>query len=304
MLYYFAQSPFFDSTSNNAIVFTQAQITSPETLSTRQAFEEELSKRSGLEFRVAQSHLKYGPDAPINNGRWVIRKQRREKQSGRLDKITVLATYFVIGDVVLMAPSIGNVLWGKLLDAMHNFEDFTTQVSTLPIFTPALGHHYLRQSLTAGEPSSRSGSTLPSRTGSPTPGQEDIAMPSTQESSETAKGSTNQTAADKRTLYNSLQTFMKYGNEYMDEVELVGEPGNFSFKRNDAPKSQQTNVITSQANRESQDSAASASTREPKETASPRIKTEDTEPTPESQPLRPNPKRKKSKAIIVGPIDV
>lgn len=240
MLYYFAQSPFFDPTSNNGIVFTQSQITNPEILGTRQQFEEELSKRSGLEFRVVQSHQNYGPDVGPDQGRWVIQKQRREKQAGRPDQVTPLATYFVIGDLILMAPSIGNILWGKLMDSMQKFQHFASLSSAQPLYTPALGHHYMHQASKPEDPP-RAASTLPSRSGSLSPSQEDIHMTGSQDSSDSMKGiytASNQVATDRRALVDSFQTFVRYGNEYTDDVELIGEPGNFSFKRRVLPKQQ------------------------------------------------------------------
>ena len=55
VLYYFAQSQFFDQMSNNAVVFNQAQRNPAmgHLLATRGAFENHLRGMSGVEFMVA-----------------------------------------------------------------------------------------------------------------------------------------------------------------------------------------------------------------------------------------------------------
>lgn len=92
-------------------------------MASREAFEAELRKRSGLEFMVVSSQVDYGfLDFSMSLGRWVIRKQERKKQTGMQDQVTVLATYFVIGDTIYMAPSVGKVLWAKLVSLSVTFE--------------------------------------------------------------------------------------------------------------------------------------------------------------------------------------
>lgn len=61
----------------------------------------------GLEYIVAQEPA----DAMNGTGVWVIRKQtRRKTEPGREDDITVHSTYFVVGENIYMAPSVGGVL--------------------------------------------------------------------------------------------------------------------------------------------------------------------------------------------------
>lgn len=117
MLYYFAESPFFDRTSNNQIVRTQAEMPGRERMiETRHAFEGELRKRSGLEFVVAHAQTDFGhQDLANSQGRWVIHKQRRTKKPGAEDKVDLLATYFVLGDLIYMAPSVGDILWNRMV---------------------------------------------------------------------------------------------------------------------------------------------------------------------------------------------
>jgi len=64
---------------------------------------------------VVKGPKDFGPEAPIGEGQWVIRKQMRRKHAGAEDELIVLANYFVVGDNVYMAPSVDNILGSKLV---------------------------------------------------------------------------------------------------------------------------------------------------------------------------------------------
>jgi mediator of RNA polymerase II transcription subunit 6 len=117
VLFYFAESPFFDHTSNNAAIFTQAMYNPDmhQYLASREIFEEQLRTMQGLEYVVHMSARDFGPEAPIQQGVWVIRKQNRRKRAGSPDEITVLGTYYVVGDHIYMAPSVANILQARLV---------------------------------------------------------------------------------------------------------------------------------------------------------------------------------------------
>ena len=76
----------------------------------------------GLEFMVAhdplqqhqalQQHHKE-PQEPSNV--WVIRKQVRKKRPIGEDEVQILATYFVVGDSVYMAPSVLGVVGSRMV---------------------------------------------------------------------------------------------------------------------------------------------------------------------------------------------
>jgi mediator of RNA polymerase II transcription subunit 6 len=107
ILFYFAASPFFDQTSNNHTVYTQAFFTNSMYLvQTREAFEGRLKTMTGLEFMVAQEPA----DMVNGTGVWVIRKQHRQLRQGQEPVLTLLSTYFVVGENIYMAPSVGDIL--------------------------------------------------------------------------------------------------------------------------------------------------------------------------------------------------
>lgn len=120
VLFYFAQSPFFDQTSNNAVLFNQAQYNQNmfPIIATREAFEGRLKTMSGLEYIVAQEPAEMAPGT--GTGVWVIRKQMRRKRAGQEDEVTVHSTYFVMGENIYMAPAVGDVIGSRLVSVFSS----------------------------------------------------------------------------------------------------------------------------------------------------------------------------------------
>jgi hypothetical protein len=115
VLHYFAQSPFHDPTSNNAILINQATFnpTMGHLIATREAMEGRLKTMSGVEYVVAQEPAEM--TAGMGTGVWVISKQRRQKRSGQPDEITPLDTYYVVGENIYMAASVADVLQSRMV---------------------------------------------------------------------------------------------------------------------------------------------------------------------------------------------
>lgn len=116
VLPYFSYSPFFDETSNNAIITTQAMFNQNlyYLIQTREAFEGRLKTMQGLEYMVSHDPSDNGRLVE-NSGVWVIRKQIRRKRPIGNDEITPISSYFVVGENIYMAPSVGNVLGSRLV---------------------------------------------------------------------------------------------------------------------------------------------------------------------------------------------
>lgn len=116
VLPYFSYSPFFDKTSNNAIITTQAMFNQNlyYLIQTREAFEGRLKTMQGLEYMVSHDPSDNGRLVE-NTGVWVIRKQIRRKRPTGNDELTPISSYFVVGENIYMAPSVGNVLGSRLV---------------------------------------------------------------------------------------------------------------------------------------------------------------------------------------------
>jgi mediator of RNA polymerase II transcription subunit 6 len=78
----------------------------------------------GLEFIVSFDPLEAAAQSNPNrfdfepNNIWVIRKQERRKRSGMEDEVTVIATYFVVGDTIYMAPSVASVVGNRIVSCI------------------------------------------------------------------------------------------------------------------------------------------------------------------------------------------
>ncbi|KAA6409507.1 MAG: mediator of RNA polymerase II transcription subunit 6 [Lasallia pustulata] len=230
VLPYFSHSPFFDGTSNNAALTTQATY-NPNMLyliQTREAFEGRLKTMAGLEFMVSHDPSNDGQQQD-NSGVWVIRKQNRRKRGGYEDEVTVLSSYFVVGENIYMAPSVGNVLGSRMLSIVTSLTKLLSTASALPIFTPSLGHIYI-------PPAPKSTTSAPST--QPTQRSiESTPLPDSQPSLKSTKAplttapTTFISLQETRLLADSFNLYLRYSNEYMDENPLVGEPGSFILSR-------------------------------------------------------------------------
>ncbi|KAL2855502.1 RNA polymerase II transcription mediator complex subunit Med6 [Aspergillus pseudoustus] len=250
ILFYFAESPFFDATSNNASLAIQANYNEAfrHFVETREAFENRLKSMQGLEFVVAYDPLQAatGTNAQFAHepsNVWVIRKQMRRKRAGHEDEVVVLATFFVVGDCIYMAPSVASVVGNRILSAVTSLTSLLKTASKLPIFSPSHGHTYLppaHKSTEMGQP------TQTSKENTPMPDAD--APGKTQQSLEGAQVGISSTVHDMKTLAESFNLLSRYGDEFMDESPLKGEPGSFILSRSgdaDRGSKQQAPTTTS-----------------------------------------------------------
>ncbi|KAJ5921512.1 hypothetical protein N7466_009838 [Penicillium verhagenii] len=264
ILFYFAESPFFDPTSNNASLAIQANYNEAfrNFVETREAFEGRLKTMSGLEFIVAYDPLQAAAQSDTRfahepSNVWVIRKQNRRKRNGMDDEVVVISTYFLVGDCIYMAPSVASVVGNRIVRSccpasfklplrasrltLHSFYSQLSAVtslsrlmktaSTLPTFTPSYGHTYLPPMARATESGAQA--SQQSKENTPMP---EAAPPSTSDTQATSRAglgisNTNSSYHDTRSLAESFSLFTKYGDEFMDETPLVGEPGSFIMSR-------------------------------------------------------------------------
>ncbi|KAI9808750.1 MAG: hypothetical protein M1825_003902 [Sarcosagium campestre] len=260
VLPYFAQSPFFDLTSNNASLTTQATYNPSmfHLIQTREAFEGRLKTMQGLEFMVAHEPAGLNAAEPeASNNVWVIRKQIRRKLPGseKDDAITVLSTYFVLGENIYMAPSVGSVIASRMLSTVTLLTQFLSTASPLPTFSPALGNTYFKptpkptsslplssQQQQQQHRQSKESTPLPDQIGrnaggSGIDGSGGGSVDGARMTVSNANGTGVDTIQEALSLAEALSLTLRHGDEYMDETPLVGEPGNFilSTKHANAP---------------------------------------------------------------------
>ncbi|KAL8837932.1 MAG: hypothetical protein Q9176_005408 [Flavoplaca citrina] len=238
VLPYFYSSPFFDATSNNATITTQATHNPAQfyLIQTREAFEARLRTMQGLEFIVAHDPSENGTK-PDNNGVWVIRKQNRRKRDGMEDEISAISSYYVVGENIYMAPLLSNILGARLLSTASSLNKVISTAAGLPTFTPALGHTYLPQAPKSLASAINTQMSHTSKESTPMLGTQDSSSGKTTSAS---KPHTNNDVQSAQLLQASLDLTLRYGHEYMDENPLVGEPGSFLItKSRDSQQSSQ-----------------------------------------------------------------
>jgi hypothetical protein len=119
VLFYFAQSPFFDRQSNNNSVFLQAisDARFSAWLATRENFEAQLRRIAGTEYVVVHdpiaSKVRY-KDGELSNI-WVIQKQARRKRPGQEDEVTPSSMYYIVGDAIYQAPAIAKLIGNRMV---------------------------------------------------------------------------------------------------------------------------------------------------------------------------------------------
>ena len=242
---YFAESPFFDGTSNNAVVTNQAMYNPAMfyLIQSRVAFERHLRSMAGLEFMVTHDPSD-GDRVQEHSGVWVLRKQTRRKRPGQEDEITPHSSYFVVGDRIYMAPTVGGILesrvvrhprspcsllltWPTQLSTVTALTKLLATAAALPLFNPAVGHTYYSASSKAADATT----AHPSREETPATAAE-ASQDSRQLPAPAVPRPTKSSAAhDASLLFESLRLGERFGREYMDESPLAGEPGAFVLGR-------------------------------------------------------------------------
>ena len=122
---------------------------------------------------------------------------------------------------------------------MTSLNKLLSTASSLPMFTPSLGHTYFTPATKTGSSSLNIQATQTSKESTPMPETQGSAT-----SSKTPLTSEKTSTLDlqgAKLLAESFSLSLRYGNEYMDENPLVGEPGSFVLKRaREMPSQSQT----------------------------------------------------------------
>ncbi|OLN85045.1 Mediator of RNA polymerase II transcription subunit 6 [Colletotrichum chlorophyti] len=223
VLFYFAESPFFDRQSNNAVITNQAMFNPAllKNLATREAFEGELDRMSGLEFRVLHAPA----DMVTGTGVWTIVKQTRQKNVERNRMETKpLAYYFVVGENIYQAPTLGDILSSRIESIAEAMRKVLPATDSVRKWTPSLGHVYTTPessalSRTQGTTAAAKEGSTPLPDGTP---NNAAAKPAG------AKKDATATALD-RLAEESFAIHMRHGGDYFDENPITGRPGDFHF---------------------------------------------------------------------------
>ncbi|EXJ87622.1 hypothetical protein A1O3_04583 [Capronia epimyces CBS 606.96] len=236
VLFYFATSPFFDQVSGNQSLITQWAGTpnQNDVLGTRAKFEANLRHQRGIQYVVEHDPLEEkvmfdGPNGRENSSVWVIRKQNRENEDD--SSVTVLGYYYIVNDVIYQAPSVASVLNYRMLNTVLSLEKVFSAPTDLSYFSPTYGHTY-HKSIQLSLAQTQSGPTQQSKESTPVP---EAQVPAVEKPTGRITQVREDAGSGERVLWDALRMTLQYGKEYMDEVSLVGEPGNFRFSKQKEP---------------------------------------------------------------------
>ncbi|KAF3003053.1 Mediator of RNA polymerase II transcription subunit 6 [Curvularia kusanoi] len=262
-IFYLMNSPFFDGASNNSAVYSTAQghPNGMQLLNDRPTYEAELRKyNAGLQFIVASEPKAEGQP-------WLIQRQRKVlNQEGAAETVTE-GNFYTQGTRLLMAPSLLDVVQARLLTVSTRLQQMSELSKNMSHWSPATGHTYLPPSFElakASDAASRAGS----RAGSPilAPTDPDAARAASQPPTGAAgKDGINDPSAASSTGFNdafflhSLHLTHAYGDEFMDENPLLGEPGAFVFTTSRSALDARNKAAQEQASAAAATAAAAAS---------------------------------------------
>ncbi|ROT42131.1 MED6-domain-containing protein [Sodiomyces alkalinus F11] len=220
VLFYFAESPFFDRQSNNGIYVHQAQFNPQmaEKMLTREQFEGVLSQiPNGVEFRVAQAPA----DMVNGTGVWVIVKQEKERGVG----ITPLAHYFVVGENVYQAPTFADIMSSRVESIAENMRKVLPAIDSVRRWSPSLGHSYEQPPAPASDMNRTGhGSTTKDNT---TPAAGGANTTSSKPNGTSPFATKRDRTALDRLAEESFAIHMRHGGDYIDENPITGRPGEF-----------------------------------------------------------------------------
>ncbi|RKP36953.1 mediator complex, subunit Med6, partial [Dimargaris cristalligena] len=123
VLEYFSLSPFWDPTSNNAVLKMQTQFNELQTAQL------DLKKMTGIEFAVV--HEKW-PTL------FIIRKQRRKSPN----EVIPLATYYIINGNIYQSPDLYSLISSRLLISLFHTHSAFEEVTKYAHFHPAEGYSW------------------------------------------------------------------------------------------------------------------------------------------------------------------
>lgn len=129
VLDYFAESPFYDRTSNNQVLRMQFQFQQiPPNIHPQQYLQGKLTEMVGVEFVVAYVRE---PDF------WIVRKQRRLDPTNTLTE----QDYYIIGANVYQSPKIYDVLSSRMLSSVLSIKKSIDLLNTMSTFSISDGGH-------------------------------------------------------------------------------------------------------------------------------------------------------------------
>ncbi|KAL6705371.1 Mediator of RNA polymerase II transcription subunit 6 [Coniothyrium glycines] len=228
IFWYFTSSPWFDPRSLNIAVFHNCQLQpdGQQIMNDRKLWDERLRDvPQGFQFMTVAE--------PQGEGQpWVVQRQNKIYGDNGTIETHVEGNWYTQGTKVLMAPSLLDVVQNRLLTISTRMQQLADISKGMSHWSPSTGYSNYPPSYETKQ------ATTVSRVGSPSLGATEPEAFASQSQGQGATGSaqTADTAAASTEEFSdalflqSLNLTNAYGNEFMDENPLKGEPGAFVFE--------------------------------------------------------------------------
>ncbi|KAH7089544.1 hypothetical protein FB567DRAFT_304641 [Paraphoma chrysanthemicola] len=220
LMWYFFQSQFYEPQSNNTAVlnFHRDDPGSHWVINDRKEFDNKLrSIGGGLQFVIAGE--------PQGEGQpWLLQRQmliRRDKD--HVDRYCE-GNWYNQGTRILMAPSMLDVVRARLLTISTRLQQVAETSQNMTYWSPSTGYSYMPPSYEAPKAAAAG-----SRIGSPTLAPTELDQSQGTAAAQAVDALDSETEFSDALFMQSLNLTNQYGDEYMDENPLKGEPGAFVF---------------------------------------------------------------------------
>ncbi|USP80757.1 hypothetical protein yc1106_08031 [Curvularia clavata] len=232
LFWYFTSSPWFDSECINIDVYLNLRQNDPvfaeKIMNDPKLWQQRLDGQpEGTQYVIAGEGQ--GEGHP-----WLLQRQHKvritENDKERIETF-VEGNWYTHGTKMFMAPSLLDIIQSRMLTVSTRMQQMAEISKNMTHWTPATGYSYFPPSYETAK-----AATSGSRVGSPTlaPTDQDVPSGSQSQGTGTAAQATDVTASatdfSDALFLHSLNLTNAYGDEYMDENPLKGEPGAFVFE--------------------------------------------------------------------------
>lgn len=238
LFWYFTSSPWFEPMSVNIAVFNNVQLLpeGQQVMNDRRLWEDRLrSEPYGVQFVAAAEPLADGHPWLMQRQNKVPRPAAPASPAAPQVDTHVEGNWYTQGSRVLMAPSLLDVVQSRLLTISTRMQHMADLARDMTHWSPATGYSYYppsyeapKAAAAASETTAAAAAAATSATTAPTATASRAASPTLPPAD--ADPTASITDFSDALFMRSLQLTHHYGDEFMDENPLKGEPGAFVFE--------------------------------------------------------------------------
>ncbi|KAF1943336.1 hypothetical protein EJ02DRAFT_443405 [Clathrospora elynae] len=223
LFWYFTSSPWFEPSCININVYLalqhqQDQMFAQQVMNDPKLWNERLKGvPEGTQFIISGEGQAEGHP-------WLLQRQNKRENDEGVFETHVEGNFYTQGSKMFMAPSLLDVVQSRLLTVSTRMQQMAELSKNMTHWSPATGYSYF-------PPSYEAAKTATSPTVAPT--DPDAAASQSQSAAATAQATdavASTTEFSDALFMHSLNLTNAFGDEFMDENPLKGEPGAFVFE--------------------------------------------------------------------------